>query len=422
MPTLKGSSLIELQMCPAPSALELEDLLCRGNMEQLTSNTGPVAQAFKKAHDMPIVGDLPVVPALLSPTDPAYLDPYVLSLLLRQKPPPIEDIQVFPPVPTPQTAGEIMSDLVEHLKDMEYCDTSSTVSFMPRTVDQFVPPLNPDDDVPDSLFHGDRGLMSIMPCRAMLPLECSMLQSYSEVHLVCGVRVYIIWPPTRANMAKFDSYLRCSDEERAAGRLTVCETLESGITFIQRPGQILYLPSFCPAVVFSTKTSASIMLETRMIEGVAWQFCYVDLLLRQKFILAPHDILGLTAELMVLLLRMHEDLEMVLCMDPLEIPDFDLHVANLGAIWNHSGLCFREFIELVFVLCAEKKTQVLTNVPKHWATVVEALQLKRCPICQADIIAPDFSFIEHFSSLHWNTDASRTHLRLVAISAAVPFQ
>jgi hypothetical protein len=156
------------------------------------------------------------------------------------------------------------------------------------------------------------------------------------------------------------------------------------------------------------------MLETCMIEGVAWQFCYVDLLLRQKFILAPHDILGLTAELMILLLRMHEDLEMVLCMDPLEIPDFDLHVANLGAMWNHSGLRFREFIELVFVLCAEKKTQVLTNVPKHWATVVEALQLKRCPICQADIIAPDFSFIEHFSSLHWNTDASRTHLRLVA--------
>jgi hypothetical protein len=42
-----------------------------------------------------------------------------------------------------------------------------------------------------------------MPCSSVLPLECTALTEYSEIHLLSGARVYVVYPPREHNMATF---------------------------------------------------------------------------------------------------------------------------------------------------------------------------------------------------------------------------
>ena len=148
-----SASPIEVQLCPAPSALEFEDLLRHGDIQQLTSNTGPTAQAFRRASEFHHVDEFPGGSALERRADPIYTHPYVLSILLRNKLPRVEVIQVYPPVQKLQEAADIISELVYHLDDMHCANTQSTVSFTSTTVDQLGPLPPPVEYETGALSH-----------------------------------------------------------------------------------------------------------------------------------------------------------------------------------------------------------------------------------------------------------------------------
>lgn len=164
---------------------------------------------------------------------------------------------------------------------MEYCDIPFTMGF--EYVDEMFPKPMPENDVEEGQLKDfdPPSLMTIMPCGGTRSLECSSLDSYTETHLLSGVRVYIVWPPTKANMELLEEYLDMSAEDRYWIHNNVCRELQGGITFIQRPGDIVDMPPGCPTVVLSTKTSASVMFKYRRVDGLAWRLRYLGLTVRQ---------------------------------------------------------------------------------------------------------------------------------------------
>jgi len=397
-------------MCPAPRAVAFEGVLRRGDIQQLTSNTGPIAQAFKTANYGYNLR-FPVVPALAQPADPRYLHPHVLSIMLRQKLPIPQDVQVWPPVQAPEHAAEIVSDLVNHLDDMQYCDISSTVSFRSTVVQKLLPRPSPNDDEPGTSPAFPAADMSIMPCGAMLPVECAMLTSYSEVHLLTGVRAYVVFPAIPSNMEKLKAYLDYPQDHDG-----LCQdSLDRGVTFVQRPGQIVYLPPFCPTAVFATKTSVAVVLRSRRFEGIPFRICHIDMTATWISNLNRHDPKRLQMVLEIELMQLWLDLDTMLSDTATGTPDFAHSIDHLGVEWRIKDSKFRELLEKH--IPNDQKEIILRNVPKLWTILVERTGREYCPVCWTTIKELEVSFVDHFSTLHWNKPEPKKPVRPTKVSS-----
>jgi len=402
-------------MCPAPRAVAFDGVLRRGDIQQLTSNTGPVAQAFRTANYGYNLR-FPVVPALAQPADPRYLHPHVLSIMLRHKLPIPQDVQVWPPVQVPEHAAEIVSDLVNHLNDMQYCDISSTVSFRSTVVQKLLPQPSSHDDEPGTSPAFPAADMSIMPCGAMLPVECAMLTSYSEVHLLTGVRVYVVFPAIPSNMERLEDYLDCMARGYPQDHDGLCEvSLFRGVTFVQRPGQIVYLPPFCPTAVFATKTSAAVVLRSRRFEGIPFRICHIDMTATWISNLHRHDPERLWMVLEIELMQLWLDLDTLLSDTAIGTPDFAHSIDHLGVEWLSKASKFRELLEKY--IPKVQNEIILRNVPKLWTILVERTGREYCPICWTTIKELEVSFVDHFSMLHWNKPEAKKPVRPTKVSS-----
>jgi hypothetical protein len=80
-----------------------------------------------------------------------------------------------------------------------------------------------------------------MPCGSVLPLECTALIECSEIYILSGARVYVVYMPTRHNMATFQLYL---DKALHISYVETCQRFQGGITFAQNVGDVIRLMDF----------------------------------------------------------------------------------------------------------------------------------------------------------------------------------
>jgi hypothetical protein len=390
------TSLAELGVCEAPATLVFEKLIRTGKVTHFASGVDDVTQAFEKDYNAP-GADFSIVPTIDWQTVPLFFHPYTLSEMLRQNMP--MEVHIYPTSEGLQDTNQSVSDLVDHLHDMNYRGTKSMAIFHPLIMDPFAKPMPSGQFDSGTLPPLSAGSMSIMPSGTVLPLECSTLTDYSEIHVLTGTRVYFVWPPTVQNMATFQCYL---DKFPASQHLEVYNHFQDGITFVQRPGQVVRLPPFCPTVVLATKISAGALFRFRRYEGLPLRLRHLDLLSSQIAAVNRHDPYRLATMLQYQLMQLHKDLQALLSTSGLAPQTKSKIIARLGVEWRSCGSYFRELIEQH--ISNEMIVYLVDIWPRLWDFAVQAFNLSSCPICHLDNewfpVVPDV-FLRHFCDQHW---------------------
>jgi hypothetical protein len=371
----------ELQMCPAHYSHEMEELVDARKIGTLSYHDDAATQKFKDAYNT-LNANSQLAPILKRSKYGAKLPPRSLKKLLkRDRALRSDKIQFYPPLGGVFATGPAARRVIEHTDDEEYTDIASTLSFRSPLVGRYLKTVEAANATgPDTLYAPMGSTTSIMPCGTLLPLEASALASTISIRLLTGTRVYVVYPPTKHNMAGLDEYfhiLVLGDSSRS-NHTKACRALQSGVTFIQRPGETVTIPPYCPTVVFATKTSAAVSIRWRGKEGLPMRLKYVNVLTRQIMAVQHVREEELATALEYHLVQLYKDLSTVLGASDLCTPDHELPLA-IGAAWKDAG---PQFLDLVQRHISKPLTvYVSENIPKLWNLVVQNYDLKACPIC-----------------------------------------
>ncbi|KAF2800507.1 hypothetical protein K505DRAFT_228573 [Melanomma pulvis-pyrius CBS 109.77] len=111
---------------------------------------------------------------------------------------------------------------------------------------------------PPDLLSATEISCAILPCNTYQPL-----QHYSEgttlTTLLTGTQVSIIWPPTSTNLSKLAAAYKAFARTSDPSLLAITSTLEGGIALVQRRGDTLRVPPFCPTIALATSTTVLAM-------------------------------------------------------------------------------------------------------------------------------------------------------------------
>jgi len=229
--------------------------------------------------------------------------------------------------------------------------------------------------------------------------------STSTIHVITGVRVYIVYPPTPHNLRTLNKYLKDLAGDVAPNYIKVCQELENGITFVQRVGQAVTIPPCCPTVVFATKTSAAVIVRSRCVEDLPLRLEHLAILMAQivSIQLICRQTPGESLEYHIT--QLYKDMTTVLrALEP-SAANRALLLA-LGAVWEREYSRFRGLVELH----VEKalREHIRRNIPRVWSLAVQNQGLRHCPVCNVSIGGHGVVFLTHFQIEHWEAGGS-TH-------------
>jgi hypothetical protein len=285
---------------------------------------------------------------------------------------------VFVPEPAARRA-------IERIDDEAYTDLASTLSFHSPLVDRYLKAVEVANAMsPDTLYSLQNGVTSIMPCGALLPLEPSALASTIVIRLLTGLRVYIVYPPTQHNVAVLDGYFQAVGLGKNPQRnhTKVCQALQGGITFLQRPGATVTIPPWCPTVVFAAKTSAAVSTRSRCKQGLTMRLRYVSGLVSQIMAIQHVREEEVATALEFHLVQLYKDLSVVLG-SPDSLTSSNDSILALGAAWEDAG---PQFLDLVESFASKPlREYIFENIPKLWNFSVQRHGLDVCPVCCGEI-------------------------------------
>ncbi|KAH4003736.1 hypothetical protein HBH64_116200 [Parastagonospora nodorum] len=406
-------TVAELQTCPSPNTVGLQ--IIANKAQCLHSNNDDVTRAFKsilKCRDdkkgtsftLSLDGgryerDVPSVPTLDQQRGPRQVHPQWLSKLLQHNMPRKDSAFFYPRI---QDQGDVDQHLVDLVHYVQYEDVqphralTSVVFDTPITHELAKPRLSHEPTA--SIFpHKLSNAMSIMPRGSTLPLECSPLTHTTEIHLLSGVRVYFVWPPQKDNIFWLWTYFMDISEELHASTL---EKLENGITFVQRPGQIVTLPPYCPTLVFATKNSAAIPFGFRHIETLPLRLRYLPLLVQNKGN-NPHDNYQYAAMLGAQVNELYEDLETFLRSEVEAESHRHLVVMEaLAAEWD--DVVDWLLYHLGTSIPPQLWQHMFSSIPVLWERAMHFHRMEVCPMCKwTREYWAEGSARFHIASSHW---------------------
>jgi hypothetical protein len=403
----------ELQMCPAATVTQMEELMNARKIDFLTSDTSSAARKFKEAYNSAYespISHLPVVPTLGQSEAAPFLSPYVLKILLRKDQQSSSFKEFFSPLKGTPNTEQDAQELIEHLDDMHY--TNHTIlNLHSPAMDRYFEQSSTEEGVQNTT--------SIMPCGAILPLEYSVLVNSTSTHLLSGTQVFIFFPPSHTNMEILATYFSDHSKEYASSHTQVCKALQGGITFVQRPGQVVFIPLYCVTVVIATKTSVAVSYRWLSEQGLPLRLKYIELLCSQFLAVEPTARRYADVPMKCFITRLYEDISAVLYQEkPIKVDKVST-ITALGATWKGTvkkkGVVIEQgaatqFRDLVKnYTSGELKNEILMNIPRLWNKVVQTHGLEKCPVCQERIDGLDTTFIKHFWARHWgrfeNADA-----------------
>jgi hypothetical protein len=403
--------VIELQSCPVISAEEIAELMVPTRMWFLDSSSGTVVHEFKKGYG-PSEWDCSTISTLHN-TGARRLHPRSLSKILKMDQSWIGDAQFYPPLIPPlclpllsQAHREAtVGRLLQHLDNSRYTEYATTLTFRSSAVDRCLRHFVGGNEASNTLPQLSANITSIMHCGALLPLEASAMTSSSTIHLITGVRIYIVYPPTPHNMTTMHKYLLDLTKFPAPKHANVCNDLQEGITFVQRAGQTATIPPFCPTMIFSTTTSAGVIVRSRCHNDVSMRLTQVELIVDQ--IRAVQHVCQETADtsLEYHTVQLYKDVSTVFRASEPSTPARRRSLA-LGAAWKDNHTRFRALIERY--VSQPLKDKILKNVPRLWNFAVQNQDFEECPVCNVDLKDLGMAFIAHFRKEHWNEAEDNT--------------
>jgi hypothetical protein len=401
--------VIELQSCPAVRAHEMAELMLPDRIGFLDSSTGTVFHRFNKPHGSPESACLTV--PTLHDTGARRLQPRSLKNILEMDQSWMGDAQFYPPLLPPlflpllgdADRERMMRELLEHLDDQHYAACATTFTFRSSVIDRYLKPFVGSNETDDTLPQLSANTNSIMHCGALLPLEASALMSSSTIHLITGVRVYIVYPPSPHNTMTVQKYFIDLANDSTPRHQSVCNDLQEGITFVQRAGQTVTIPPFCPTIVFSTTTSAGVTIRSRCCDDVSMRVRQLGLMVAQ--VRAVQHVCQETADasLEYHIAQLYKDLSMVLKASERNTSTLRLTLA-LGAAWKEQSIGFQALVEEHIL--EPLRGQIRNNIPRLWSLAVRKQGLEECPVCNVNLSDLGIAFTAHFQKEHWNQTES----------------
>ncbi|KAH6870107.1 hypothetical protein BKA58DRAFT_360610 [Alternaria rosae] len=392
------SVIRELQSCSAACAAEFADLIIPGRVSLLSAESGNAVQSFAAVYGASQLAKMPEL--TLYETGARRLHPRSLRKILEKHQSRVEEAQLPPPLFLRDANREsIARTLAEYLDDQQYVAYATTLTFRSNIVDQCLTNFLGHNETSSKLTRSSIDTTSIMPYGTLLALKASALTSTSTVHVITGVRAYIVYPPTPHNLTTLNKYLIDLAGDFAPNYKSVCHELENGIAFVQRAGQAVTIPPCCPTVVFATKSSADITVRSRCVEDLPLRLEYLATLMAQT--LALQLICRETSEVLLEYhtTQLYKDLTTVLrALEP-SAANCALLLA-LGAVWEREYSRFRGLVELYVEKSLRK--HICRNIPRVWSLAVQNQGLRHCPVCNVSIEGHGVVFLTHFRAEHWD--------------------
>ncbi|KAI4701872.1 hypothetical protein J4E89_010563 [Alternaria sp. Ai002NY15] len=396
----------ELQSCPAARAAEFADLIIPGRISLLSVENGNAVQSSATVYGASKVTDIPEL--TLYKTGAGWPHPRSLRKILEKHQSWVDEAQLYPPRPPPLSLRFLEEDasregiartLVEYLDDQQYAAYATTLSFRSPAIDRCLRHFQVENEASSTLTRSSIDTTSIMSCGALLPLEASALMSTSTIHVITGVRVYIVYPPTPHNLTTLNKYLMDLAGDVAPNYTSACDKLENGIAFVQRAGQAVTIPPCCPTVVFATKTSAAVTVRSRCVEDLPLRLEHLEILMAQ--IVSIQLICRQTPEesLEYHTTQLYKDMTTVLRALGPSAANWTLLLA-LGAVWEREYSRFRGLVELHIEKALRE--HIRRNIPRVWSLAVQNLGLRFCPVCKVSIEGHGVVFLAHFQTEHWD--------------------
>ncbi|KAG9185661.1 hypothetical protein G6011_06992 [Alternaria panax] len=397
--------VIELQSCPAVRAVEITELMVPAHMSFLASGTSTVVCSPQEDKGrfrwacltLPTQHD----------TGARRLHPRSLTNILKMDQSWIGDTQLYPPIPllvflpsSNKTGSEkAVRGLLEHLDDQRYTAYATTLTFRSAVVDRYLKQFVGSNETSSTFSQILTNTTSIMHCGALLPLEASALASNSTIHLITGVRVYIVYPPTLHNMMTVHKYFLDLTQHFTPKHANVCNDLQEGIAIVQHAGQTVTIPPFCPTTVFSTTISAGFTIRSRCQDDLSMRLLHLDLMVAQ--VKAVQYVYQETANtsLEYHTTQLYKEFSTFLRASEPSTPSLRLTLA-LGAAWREKGTRFRALVEEY--VSKPSREQIRKNVPRLWNLAVRNQGLEECPVCNVNIKDLGVAFGAHFQKEHWN--------------------
>jgi hypothetical protein len=383
----------------------MEELMNVRKIDLLTSDTSAAARKFREAYEeasnSPFT-HFSVVPTLGQSETAPFLSPYVLKILLRKDQQSKSFKEFFSPLKETPSTEQDAQELIEHLDDMHYTNSTILKVHSPA-MDRYFEQSSTDKGV--------QNITSLMPCGVVLQLEYSVLANSTSTHLMSGARIYICYPPMSHNMEIFAAYLNDHGKEDPPSHTEVCKALRGGITFVQQPGQVVFIPPYCLTMVIATKTSAAVSYHWRSEQGLPLRMKYVGLLRSHFLAIEPTARLYSKVPMKCFITRLYEDISAVLYQEKSTTMEQVSTIKALGATWKSTvkrkGVVVEQgaatqFRDLVkdYTL-GDLKYEILMNFPRLWNKAVQTHGLEKCPACQERIDRLGTTFIKHFWARHW---------------------
>ncbi len=223
--------------------------------------------------------------------------------------------------------------------------------------------------------------------------------SSSTIHLIIGVRVYIVYPPTEQNMTTLLKYLRILWRILRQITQTYVNALQHGFTFVQCTGETVTITPFFPTIVLATKTSAGVTIRSRCQNDVPSQLRHLGLMVNRieavQYVF--QEIVDTSLEHH--LAQLNNDLAIVLVASELTTSSRELTMA-LGAAWKENNSRFWTLIEVYISTPSEQ--QIHRRIARLWNLALKNQGLSQCSACLVDGEDLEMGFTVHFQKEHRN--------------------
>jgi hypothetical protein len=400
LPPIPMPAVELLRHCPVPAAFGFRRIAERLDCFPVTNST--VRDKFMVNHHINLQRSMSCHPKVHRQPVPHLVESSRLSTWLWRymNAGDVKNFRFYPNNETYMSVTDLKSTVMfflRHLDEKTDLGTSTTIMFKYPGMSNIARPTYELEPDPVIYLDSNAGHISIMPCGSDIPFSCSILGDSFEYHLAAGLLVYFVWPPIERNLSLVRTYF---DNSTSVNPLNVCEQLDGGMTMVQYPGQVIYLPPFCPTVVFATKTSAAAVYRYRRMDDLHVRLRHAGLLASQSLSIQNPFRGPATLEGQILPLKPELAALVSLFLWQPTSSVFSNIVKCLAAEWDEVKSPFRELVEQ-HASSLHMKSRIFEGTATAFWHVSMAFSHEKCLLCQQQAPLYYDSYREHFAVHHW---------------------
>lgn len=308
-----------------------------------------------------------------------------------------QPVSMVPSEATQQEDVQVALQLLDHLEDPRYPVPGSIHSLISPRLTASLPKGSKSLQgwADDGILEVTPLIVNVMP--AFEAYDLGHCEGYMLNTLLSGTKIWIIYPPTESNLVclreKWEDF--ATNEEYYS--VPFWKRMTAGIAVIQRAGQTLHIPPFCPYLMCSLETSVSAEYWIITAKKFTLRLQNTRIVLAQN--LCEHASVR-QRKLIQFADSISTDLNMILneVMDKFDTVQTIIKICRIWAETKDNVRAMCEAIEDPAASAA-----MVNKFKGAWVHFLEQKKKKsgRCRLCQLQIKEMGLNLADHFHMAHW---------------------